>query len=70
MQEKGERRTKDKLGPASASQSGDLQQISDIADANSESVEELMEEGNALEAMAVEGVENLALSCSYPMTSS
>jgi hypothetical protein len=48
----------DELGPDSAGQSGDTQQISDIASADSESVEELAEEGNALEAAAVYGVEN------------
>jgi len=49
---------KDELGPASAGQSGDIQQLSDVANADSESVEELMEEGNAFEAEAVEGVED------------
>lgn len=48
---------RDQLGPASAGQSGDTQQLSDIADADSESVEELAEEGNAFEAAAVQGVE-------------
>jgi hypothetical protein len=48
----------DELGPNSAGQSGDLQGISDAADADSESVEELVEEGNAFEAAAIEGVEN------------
>lgn len=52
------RNKKDELGPESAGQSGDLQQLSDIADADSESVEELVEEGNAMEAEAVEGVED------------
>jgi hypothetical protein len=47
----------DELGPNSAGQSGDLQGLSDIADSNSESVKELVEEGNAFEAEAVEGVE-------------
>ncbi len=46
------------LGPNSAEQSGDTQQVSDVADADSESVEELLEEGNTFEADAVEGVEN------------
>jgi hypothetical protein len=32
--------------------------ISDVADANSESVKELVEQGNAFEAEAVEAVEN------------
>ena len=39
---------KNELGPDSAGQSGDIQEISDIADADSESVEELLEEGDAL----------------------
>lgn len=38
--------------------SGDLQNISDIPDADSESVEELEEEGNAFEANVIDGVEN------------
>lgn len=42
----------------SAGQSGDIQGISDVADADSESVEELVEEGNAFEAGVVEGVED------------
>jgi N utilization substance protein A len=48
----------DELGPNSAGQSGDLQGISDVADADSESVKELLEQGNSFEAEAVEGVEN------------
>jgi len=51
------RRKKDEQGPDSAGQSGDLQQISNVADADSESVEELTGEGNAFEADAVQGVE-------------
>jgi hypothetical protein len=47
----------DQLGPDSAGQSGDTQQISNLPDADSESVEELVEEGNAFEADAVLGVE-------------
>ena len=38
-------------------QSGDLQGLSNRPTANSESVDELLEEGNAFEAEAVEGVE-------------
>lgn len=49
---------RDELGPDSAGQSGDLQQLSDLADAGPESVEELVEEGNASEAAAIEGVED------------
>ncbi len=58
MVEKKQRKKKDELGPASAGQSGDLQQLSGFADADSESVEELVEEGNTFEAEAVEGVED------------
>jgi hypothetical protein len=39
-------------------QASDLQGLSDRSTANSESVEELLEEGNALEAEAIQGVEN------------
>ena len=49
---------KNELGPDSAGQSGDTQEISNIADADSESVEELLDEGDAFEANVVEGVEN------------
>jgi hypothetical protein len=48
------------LGPDAAGQSGDLQGLSEIADADSESVEQLIEEGQALEAEAVAGVEDAA----------
>jgi hypothetical protein len=48
----------DERGPNSAGQSGDLQGISDKAGADSESLKELLEEGNAFEADAVDGVEN------------
>jgi hypothetical protein len=58
MPNRRNREKKDELGPSSAGQSGDLQQLSDIADADSESVEELVEEGNASEAEAVQGVED------------
>jgi hypothetical protein len=46
------------LGPRSGGQSGDLQGLSDSADADSESVDELLEEGNAFEAEVVQGVES------------
>ena len=52
------RKKKDEFEPASAGQSGDLQQLSNVADADSESVEELAEEGNAFEASVVQGVED------------
>ena len=38
--------------------SGDLQGLSDSPEVDSESVEDLLEEGNAFEAEVVEGVEN------------
>jgi N utilization substance protein A len=46
------------LGPDSGGQSGDLQGLSNTAEADSESVDELLEEGNAFEAEVVDGVEN------------
>jgi hypothetical protein len=46
------------LGARSGGQSGDLQGLSGIAGAGSESVEELLEEGNAFEAELVKGVED------------
>jgi len=52
------RRKDDELGPESAGQSGAIQRLPDEAEADSESVEELAEEGNAYEADAVEGVED------------
>ena len=44
--------------PSSAGQSGADQELSRAAEADSESVEELLEEGNAFEAGVVFGVEN------------
>ena len=46
------------LGPAVAGQSGDVEGLSTIADADSESVAELVEEGQAYEAEVVSGVEH------------
>ena len=43
--------------PGSAGQSGDLQGLSDLELTDSESVDELLEEGNAFEADVVAGVE-------------
>jgi len=45
-------------GPDSAGQSGDTQGLSDVAEADSESVEELVEEGQSFEAEVTEGVED------------
>ena len=51
--------TKEKgLGPGSAGQSGDTQGLSDVAEAGSQSVEELVEEGQSFEAEVISGVEN------------
>jgi hypothetical protein len=51
--------TKEKgTGPGSAGQSGDTQGLSDLAEAGSESVEELVEEGQFFEAEVIGGVEN------------
>jgi hypothetical protein len=46
------------LGVRSGEQSGDLQGLSNVQDADSESVDELLEQGNAFEAEVVKGVED------------
>ena len=46
------------LGARSGGQSGDLQGLSNRGRADSESVDELLEEGNAFEAEVVKGVED------------
>jgi hypothetical protein len=48
------------VGLESAGQSGDPQRLSEIEDANEESVEELADTDQAFEASAVEGVEDAA----------
>jgi hypothetical protein len=48
----------EKAGPESAGQSGDTQGLSNRPGADSESVEELLEEGNSFEAAVISGVEN------------
>jgi hypothetical protein len=45
-------------GPSSAGQSGDTQGLSDVPEASTESVEELVEEGQSIEAALISGVEN------------
>src|SRR6266542_496271 len=45
-------------GTRSGQQSGDLQALSSVEGADSESVDELLEEGNAFEADVVKGVED------------
>jgi len=47
------------LGPVSGGQSGDTQGLSGLAGADSESVAELLEEGQSFEAEVVSGVENV-----------
>ena len=44
--------------PDSGGQSGDVQGLSNVEEADSESVEELAEEGQAFEAAAISGVED------------
>jgi hypothetical protein len=46
------------LGPGAAGQSGDVQGLSESEEADSESVSELVEEGQDYEAEVVSGVEN------------
>lgn len=46
------------LGPDSAGQSGDTQGLSNVAEAGSESVVELVEEGQSFEAEVIGGVED------------
>jgi hypothetical protein len=48
------------VGPRSGGQSGDPQRLSTIADADNESVEELSDTDQALEAARVEGAEDAA----------
>jgi hypothetical protein len=46
------------VGPGSAGQSGDTQGLSDVPEADSESVLELVEEGQSFEAEVISGIEN------------
>jgi hypothetical protein len=48
---------KEGIGPGSAGQSGDTQGLPDAPEADSESVEELVEEGQFFEAEVIAGVE-------------
>ena len=50
--------TGERTGSGSAGQSGDTQGLSDAAEAGTESVQELLEEGQAFEAEATSGVED------------
>jgi hypothetical protein len=49
---------RERLGALPGEQSGDLQGLSNVERADSESVDELLEEGNAFEADVVKGVED------------
>jgi hypothetical protein len=55
------RRKETQTGAASAGQSGDLQGLTDREDVDSESVVELIEEGQSYEASLVDGIENAPL---------
>jgi hypothetical protein len=52
------RANREGLGPSSAGQSGDTQGLSDVEEADSESVVELLEEGQSYEAEVISGIEN------------
>ena len=58
----------DEEGPDSAGQSGDIEGLPDEPDADSESVEELVEEGQYFEAEVVDGVENAPLADEAELT--
>ena len=45
-------------GPETAGQSGDTQGLSDLAEADSESIRELVEEGQYFEAAVISGIQN------------
>jgi hypothetical protein len=55
------------LGPDSAGQSGDTQGLFDEDDTDSESVRELLEEGNSFEASVLSGIENAPLADEGPV---
>jgi hypothetical protein len=59
---------KERPGPGSAGQSGDTQGLSDSGEATSESVLELIEEGQAFEAGIVAGIENAPDADAGPVT--
>ncbi len=54
------------VGPDSGGQSGDPQGLSEVEEANEESVEELMETDQVYEAAAVKGVEDAANHPEWP----
>jgi hypothetical protein len=55
------------LGPDSAGQSGDTQGLFNEDDTDSESVRELLEEGQSFEASVLSGVENAPLADEGPV---
>ena len=55
--------TREKPDPASAGQSGDLQGLSHVPSANSESVTELLEEGQAFEPQRHSNARRLSKRC-------
>lgn len=61
------KRNPHEVGPDSAGQSGDIQQLTRRPDASNESVEELIEEGNAFEAEAISGAERAADDADAPV---
>jgi hypothetical protein len=58
---------RERQDPDGAGQSGDLQGLSGTADADSESVDELIEEGQFYEAEVVSGVENASDDAEKPL---
>jgi hypothetical protein len=58
MKKQNEQGIQKGTGPGSAGQSGDNQGLPDSAEADSESVEELVEEGQSFEAEVISGVED------------
>src|SRR5258706_4874606 len=52
-------RTEEEGAPETGGQSGDTQGLSDVAEVDSESVKELVEEGQYFEAAVVSGIENV-----------
>jgi hypothetical protein len=66
-EESGSPAEREQHDPDSAGQSGDLQGLSGSQDADSESVEELLEEGQFYEAEVVSGVEHASDEAEKPI---
>jgi hypothetical protein len=62
-----DRRNAINLGPESAGQSGDTQGLFNDDEADSESVRELLEEGQSFEASILSGIENAPLADEGPV---